>query len=202
MMISRVFARLKDDRGLTLTEVMIAVMLLTIVGLVFTNVMASSLLATEDLAGAARSNDEMRLVIQTIDRELRGAERICQPTPGNDGNVLEFRTRAYAGTPPPSGYRDVTYQLAADAGGNLTILQKSTDGGTTWRTVVEHVRNDILGVSLFTNQGNVATALPSQGKVITVEIWIDGDLLDNIGAQVTTTEIAGRNIWTPNAAGC
>lgn len=201
-MIDSLLARLRDDDGLTLTEVMISVLLLTIVGIVFTSVMASSLQATEDLAGAARSNDEMRLVVQTIDRELRGAERICEPKPGNDGDVLEFRTRAFAGTPPPSGYRDVSYRLSPDAGGNLTILEKSIDGGATWRTIVEHVQNDDLGVSLFTNQGNAATALPSQGKVITVEVWIDEDLNDNIGARVTTTEIAGRNIWTPNSAGC
>ncbi len=199
---SRFRALLRADAGVTLTEVMIAVMLLTIVGAVFTSVMASSLSATEDLSGASRSNDEMRLVIQTIDRELRGAERICQPAPGSDGNVLEFRTRAFAGTPPPSGYRDIEYRLAPDAGGALTILEKSNDGGATWRTVVEHVRNDALGVSMFTNQGNAATALPSQGKVITVVIWIDEDLTDNIGARETTTEIAGRNIWTPNSAGC
>lgn len=94
------------------------------------------------------------------------------------------------------------YQLNADADGGLTVLQKSEDGGTTWQTIIENVTNADRGVALFENHGNVATALPSQGKVITVTLWVDANPSDRIGAELATTEISGRNIWTPSASGC
>ena len=190
------------DGGFTLTELMVSLMLLTVVSVVFTAALASSAMATRDLQGAVASNDTVRLVLQSLDTELRSAERFCAPEPGASGNTLEFRTRSYVNSPPAAGYRDIIYQLNADANGDLTILQKSEDGGTTWRTIVEHVENVAHGVDLFANQGGTATALPSQGKVITISVWSDANPNDRISAELATSEISGRNIWTPNAAGC
>ena len=195
-------ALLSDDHGITLTELMVAVMLMTVVSVIFTSVLASSTMATRDLQGAVTSNDTVRLVLQTLDAELRSAERVCTPAPGDSGNTLEFRTRSYVKNPPASGYRDIIYQLNADDDDDLTVLEKSEDGGTTWRTVVDHVENDALAVDLFENQGDAATALPSQGKVITIHVWSDANPNDRVSAELATTEISGRNIWTPNAAGC
>ena len=195
-------ALLSEDKGLTLTELMVSVMLLTVVSVIFTSALTSSAMATRDLQGAVSSNDIVRLALASLDRELRSAERVCTPEPGASGDTLEFRTRSYVKEPPPSGYRDITYQLNADGGGNLTVLQRSEDGGATWQTVVENVENVALGVAMFENQGDAATALPSQGKVITINVWSDANPRDRIGAELATTEISGRNIWTPNASGC
>jgi prepilin-type N-terminal cleavage/methylation domain-containing protein len=202
MSMSSIKSRLSSDRGFTLAETMIAMLLMTIVSIVFTSALVSTMSATRDLQGAAQSNDSVRLALASLDRELRSAERICEPTPGNAGDTLSFRTRAYVGTPPPSGYRDLLYQLNADANGDLTVLQKSDDGGTTWRTVVENVTNVARGVDMFENHGDVVTALPSQGKVVTVAVWVDADPGDRISDELATTEISGRNIWTPSASGC
>ena len=191
-----------DERGLTLTELMVSVFLLTVVSIIFTTVLAGSFAATKDVQGAARSNDDIRLVIQSIDRELRAAERICEPVAGNASNRLEFRTRAYVDPPPVAGYRDIIYELRADATGALTVLSKSTDDGATWRTIIENVENVVQNEFLFENQGSAASALPSQGKVITVRVWIDADPNDRIAAQLASTEISGRNIWSPNNTGC
>jgi hypothetical protein len=193
---------LRDERGVSLTELMVAVFMLTVVSVIFTTVLVSSMQATRDLQGAALSNDNVRLVLQTLDRELRGAERICEPSAGVAANRLEFRTRAFAGTAPAAGYRDVIYELRDDGTGALTVLQRSADGGATWRTVVENVRNVEMGDDIFANQGDETTALPSQGKVVTVRIWVDADPADRIAAELATTEISGRNIWTPNNTGC
>jgi len=191
-----------DERGLTLTELMVSVMLLTIVSVILTGTLVTTTMATRDVQNAAASNDDVRLVLQTLDREVRSAERICLPTPGTSGNTLSFRTRAWVNTPPPAGYRDILYQLNADAGGDLTILQKSEDGGTTWRTVIDNVENVARTTDLFENQGDDTTALPSQGKVITIQIWVDANPNDRVGAEYATTEISGRNVWTPSAQGC
>ncbi len=197
-----VWQRLHEDDGLTLAEMMVAVFLLTVVSVIFTSVLVSTFQATRDVQGVAMSNDGVRLVLQTLDREMRAAERICEPAAGSSSNRLEFRTRAYTSGAPATGYRDLIYELRPDASGELTLLQKSTDDGVTWRTVVENVENVDVGEAIFENQGDGATALPSQGKVVTVRVWVDSNPNDRVDAQLASSEISGRNIWSPNNSGC
>ncbi len=207
---------LKDDRGFTLPELLVTIMLMTILGIIISQVLASTLVATRALDGAARSNDEARLAIQQIDRELRGAEYLCEPQPGLSSDRLEFRTRAYASDLPPSGYQDLIYELQdLDGDGTPTTLRRSGDGGLTWRTIVSDVVNAQVATDtgvdqyIFVSQGQdevsssgATLASPSFGKVITITVWIDTDPGDAISPRLLTTEITGRNIWTPNSPNC
>lgn len=192
------------DAGFTLVEVMIAMFLMAIVSVVFTAVVSVSFDASRDFTGAARSNDDVRLVLQQIDREFRSAERICEPTPGTASDQLDFYTRAFSGTTvDPSGVQHIIYRLDdLDGDGVATDLDRSNDGGATWRTVIGNVVNVDKGVTMFATQGDTASAAPSEGKVLTVTIWVDADPNDRISPRLATTEISGRNIWTPNAPGC
>lgn len=209
----------RADSGMSLVELMVAMMLMTIVAAVFLTLLQTTMSATRDLEGTARSNDDIRLAIQQLDRDFRSAEQICEPLPGNDSNRLEFRSRAYTATTSAVGYQDLLYELRdTDGDGVATDLQRSSNDGTSWRTVISGVRNETFvdddynaaagrplgtaGVPLFTSQGGVASALPSQGKVITIRIWVDANPNDRISARLGTTEISGRNIWTPNSANC
>ncbi len=209
----------RSDRGLSLAELMVAMMLMTIVAAVFLSLLRTTMFATRDLEGTARSNDDVRLVLQQLDRDFRSAERVCDPLPGFDSDRLEFRTRAYTATTSAVGFVDLIYELRDDDGdGQATDLRRSSDDGVTWRTVIGGVQNETIvdddyntkvgrplgtvGVPVFTNQGGVASALPSQGKVITIRIWVDQNINDRINARLGTTEISGRNIWTPNSANC
>lgn len=212
--------RLHDsDHGLSLAELMVSMMLMAIVAAVFLSLLQTTMFATRDLEGTARSNDGVRLALQQLDRDFRSAERVCNPLPGFDSNRLEFRTRAYTATTNASGFVDLIYELRdIDGDGQATDLQRSIDGGITWRTIIGGVQNETFvdddyntkagrplgtaGVPVFTNQGGVASALPSQGKVITVRIWVDQETDDRINARLGTTEVSGRNIWTPNSANC
>jgi prepilin-type N-terminal cleavage/methylation domain-containing protein len=209
----------REDRGMSLVELMVAIMLMTIVAAVFLSLLRTTMFATRDLEGTARSNDDIRLALQQLDRDFRSSEQLCEPLPGNTSNRLDFRTRAYTATTTTAGYQDLIYELRdVDGDGTATELQRSSDGGTTWTTVISGVQNETFvdddynaaigrplgtaGVPIFTSQGGVATALPSQGKVITVRIWVDFNENDRISARLGTTEISGRNIWTPNSANC
>lgn len=212
---------MKRDDGLTLVEVLIAMSLMLIVSIVFYGALSSTLVATRDFEGAARSNDAVRLVLQQIDREFRSAEQVCEPRPGFESNRLQFSTRSFTATTSASGVQDVVYELRdGDGDGRLDEFQRSADGGTSWRTVIDNVVNATYvddgynaaadpprpagtpGVFMFETQGNTIEAAPSEGKVITVRIWVDDDPADRIDPRLATTEISGRNIWTPNAPGC
>ncbi len=207
--------RLKtDERGLTLSELMVAIFLLTIVSIVFANVLSSSLRATRDIENSARTNDDIRLILERVDKELRGAETICIPAPGDASNTLSFITRS--NPIPPAETRHVIYQLVdVDGDGVRTDLQRSGDGGLTFITVNETVVNEVVALDLgtpqflFENQGRneinntgLPAASPSYGKVVRISVWIDRSPLDRISPRLESTEVAGRNIWTPNAANC
>ena len=127
------------QEGLTLPELMVAIFLLVIVSAVFLPTLVSGMRATEQISNAARSNDNVRLVIQRIDREMRAAEQICTPLPGDPpGDTLTFITRAYTASTTATGTRRITYQLTG------TTLEKSADGGATWMPVVEGIFNGTI----------------------------------------------------------
>ena len=76
------YVRIHADDGVTLTELMVAVFLLVVVSAVFLPTMISGMNATDQITNVARSNDDGRLALQRIDREVRAAEIICSPAPG------------------------------------------------------------------------------------------------------------------------
>lgn len=195
---------MRRDDGFTLTEVLVALFLLTAVSVVFLPVMNSSLLATRELDSAARSNDAGRLALAQLDREFRAAEQICEPAAGDSANRLRFITRAYTTTTTATGTQELIYELRdPDGDGAATHLQRSHDDGSTWRTVIENVENEAKGVSVFTVEGGTgAPNFPSEGKVVTVELWVDANPNDRSVAKLFTTELSGRNIWNPNAPAC
>lgn len=205
------YVRIHADNGVTLTELMVAVFLLAVVSAVFLPTMISGMNATDQITNVARSNDDGRLALQRIDREVRAAEIICSPAPGDPpGDTLRFLTKAYTAATTADGTRDITYALHNNS------LDKSTDGGATWSPVIQGVVNatvideeynvresrapGTVGVPLFTNDQDAG--YPSYGKVITIRLWIDESPTDQISPVLLTTELSGRNIWTPNGPGC
>lgn len=198
-----------DDRGVTLSELMVTIMLMGIVGVVFSAAIAGALNATRNAEGAARSNDDVRLVIATLDRELRSASQICIPEPEFSANTLIFESRATTGAT-----ETIMYRLDDPDADGVGSLMKSVDGGAE-RVVVDAIVNGWVGARdgteefLFTNQGineqvgvsTTITGSPSFGKVISFRIWIDSNPRDDISPKLETTELSGRNVWTPNA-GC
>ena len=202
---SALAARLRTDDGVTLPELMVTIFLLAVVGTIFSAVIGSALNGTRNMEGAARSNDDVRLAIATMDRELRAASQLCVPAQGAAGNELVFETRASAG---PT--QRVTYRLgAADALGQAPLL-RSVDGGPE-RVVVGTVVNTFVEARdgsaepLFTNQGVDLSAgpvgSPAFGRVVSIRVWVDTNPRDAISPRVESTEITGRNVWNPNA-GC
>ncbi|MDH5373931.1 MAG: prepilin-type N-terminal cleavage/methylation domain-containing protein, partial [Acidimicrobiia bacterium] len=64
-----------NQDGVSLTELLVAIFLLGVVSAVFLPTMISGMRATEQINSVARSNDNGRLALQRIDREMRAAEQ-------------------------------------------------------------------------------------------------------------------------------
>ena len=102
--------------------------------------------------------------------------------------------------------------LATAARGEEVDMAKRKKGRAV---VVEGVVNGFVAATngtaepMFTNQGISETVGPSTtivgspsfGKVISLRVWIDANPRDDISPKLETTELSGRNVWTPNA-GC
>lgn len=197
---------LRSDRGVTLAELMVTIMILSIVGVVFTSVLVSSMQATRNIEGASRTNDDIRLVLATMDREIRSASQVCHPAPAYSSNQIIFETRVGTGAT-----QRISYYLSDPDGDGVAELVKWVDGET--RTVVTDVVNGWVGVQegipdlIFTNQGieeyggTTIPGSPAQGRVVGIRLWIDYNPRDDISPKLETVEINGRNIWNPNA-GC
>ncbi|UCG41576.1 MAG: hypothetical protein JSV07_04820 [Acidimicrobiia bacterium] len=200
--------RFRSDDGITLVELMITVVLLTIIGVIVGGIMASSLRSTRNLEGAADSNDEVRLVIQQMERDFRSAEQVCEPTGGDTGDSMVIRVQT------GSGIETIKYTLDYDKDGDsvedaddTAHLIRTVDTGDS-RVVVENVVNRFVqnatgdAQPLFTSQSSGdEPGAPSFGKVVSFRVWIDANPLDDISPKLETTELSGRNIWNPNA-GC
>jgi type II secretory pathway pseudopilin PulG len=180
-----------NDKGISLIELLIAMALMVMVAAVFGTALSTSFTVTKDFQGVAASNDSSRLVLRQISRELRSADAIYEPLPCTTSNTLDFTTRAYAGA--ETSQQHIIYRLTDGT------LERSSDGGSAWRTVIDDVVN-ASSEPLFATQGS-AGGTPSEGKVVTISIWSDADPTDRIGRRLAETEVSGRNIWAPMQGG-
>ncbi|MGI9609103.1 MAG: type IV pilus modification PilV family protein [Acidimicrobiia bacterium] len=197
---------LRDDRGITLAELMVTVLIVSMVGVGVSTVMVSSLEMTRNIEGAARSNDDVRLVLATMDREIKSASQVCHPEPAFSSNQIVFETKAGTGAT-----QKISYYLSDPDADGIGDLIRWEDGQT--RVVVDDVLNGFVSVRdgtdelIFTHQGveevggTTIPGSPAQGRVVYVRIWIDANPRDDISPKLETVELNGRNIWNPNA-GC
>jgi type II secretory pathway pseudopilin PulG len=182
-----------NEKGMSVVELLIAMSMMLIAAVIFGTALSTSFTVTKDFQGSATSNDNARLALKQISRELRSADVIYEPLPCNSSNTLDFDTRAYAGTEVTQQH--IVYTLVDGE------LRRSDDGGSTWRIVIPDVVNESTE-QLFETQGSTAgDGTPSEGKVVTISIWTDADPTDRINRRLAETEVSGRNIWTPNTGG-
>jgi Tfp pilus assembly protein PilW len=89
----------RNERGTSLVEVMIAMMIMTsIVGIVGP-ILVSSMRTTGSVEAQSRTIDELRIAMASIGRELRSAECVYSPAvpagaSSASGTTLDFRTVA------------------------------------------------------------------------------------------------------------
>ncbi len=195
-----------DDRGLTLVELLVTTFLLTIISVVFSGILSSTMNATANLDGAARSNDDVRIALIQLDRDVRSAEQICEPINGNESDTLTIKVKTFATV------ETITYTLDLDKDDDglpdadlVAQLTRSVDGAPA-RIVIDSVINPWVSTQgpvqpLFLSQAvGTEPGAPSFGKVLGVQIWVDTNPRDDISPKLETTEISGRNIWNPNSS--
>ena len=98
--IARLRQRLGTERGLTLVELVVAMAMLTIVMVVFLSTLTTIQKATVRQDVRSRTIDQVRLAMQSIDRQVRS------------GNLLYNPNTAYGSPALPAGYTLLIYTQA------------------------------------------------------------------------------------------
>jgi len=185
--------RLGDEHGMTLVELVVAMMILSIVMLVMTTTLSSIQRAVVEEDVRTRLNDQARLAVQSIDRLVRSGNILYDPVneSGNDpyGAATGYMFRIYTQAEQTAG------QSARCAIWLLNDQQQllyrtwpilEPENASDWQVVADSVVNR--------NLGNPAFSLDAAGRTIAVNFYINPDLAHRPQAtQVVSASLTGRN---------
>ena len=163
----------RGEAGLSLVEVVIAVALISIVGMAIGSTLTSSMQATSSLERQSRGLDEARIAMQQIEREFRSAECVAEPAITVEGGSASA-TRLRFTTRVGGGEYEVTYRVE---GGVLYRAQGGVEHVTAREVLADPVPFTVRDRARRTL--DVSIAVQPQGKEI----------------RVVEGSIAGRNAW-------
>lgn len=193
-------ARLRAENGFTVVEVIIVLFMMTIVVLVFTSIFENVNKGVARQQQRSRANDEARLAIEQLDREIRSGNVLYDPAT-EDEPYFGFRiySQANASTRVSSTY--------ADAGGSTCVqwlindqeelLRRFWKPGDTavvsdWSVLAEHVVNKTLSptVPAFALDPDPIRA----SRTVVVTLMLDADTEETASRPVRIqTSLTGRN---------
>ena len=187
--------RLGDECGITLVEVMVATAILGIVMLVFTSTLASMQQAVVAEDVRARLNDQARLALADLDRQVRSGNLLYDPD-DESGTVDPFGVvaagymfRVYTQTKfKPTDEPRCAVWLIDDKQRLLYRFWpvQEPDDASDWRVVAEHIVNREIGAPAF--------ALDPSGRTLTATLQANVDLEhDESATQEFSESLTGRN---------
>ncbi len=194
---------LRDERGMTLVELLVAMAILSIVMLVFTRTISSVQMAAVRQDNLSQTNDQLRLVVEEMDRQIRSGQVLFDPASEGSGTCsgcqAGYTLRVYtqsngnAVSAGGLGYAScVLWKVASTSPYALQTLRwQSSSPNTTvtaWRTVATGIVNAQIG-------GAAAPfALESGSRTLDVSFAVNKDLV-NRPTQTTYVQasLTGRN---------
>ena len=187
-----------SEAGMTLMELTIVMMLLGVVVAVFMTTFMSVQTNFGRQSDRSQSNDQAKLAVEEIDREVRSGNLLYDPAAESDpfngiyaGMSLRVYTQTNAPTRDPSN-RCVQWRVL---GGELQVrswsVTWSTDGNvTSWRVVADHVVNQ------SNNPPTPAFSLDAEStkgsRTLVVNILVNQKKATGRDVQVQTS-VTGRN---------
>lgn len=186
------------EEGMTLLELTIVMMLLGVVVAIFMTTFLRVQSNFDRQSDRSQSNDQARLAVEEIDREVRSGNLLYDPATENDaahgiypGMSLRVYTQTNAPTRDPAN-RCVQWRIL---NGELQVRSWSvtwrTDGTiSTWRVVADHV------VNYSNNPQTAAFVLDPEStkgsRTLVVNILVNQDAKSGKDVQVKTS-VTGRN---------
>ncbi len=183
----------RGEGGMTLPEVMVAMSLMVIVAVVFLSVLQSAQNAIVGEQGRSTNNDQARLAIEEIDREVRSGDVLYDPateaSPSSPYYGLRVYTEANATT---RGYAAMCVQWRIS---NSQLLVRRWPSGNTaavtgWRTVADSIVNVSQGVHAF----ELDPSSTSGGRILNITVLVNSKPSDTTSRTIRLDDaVAIRN---------
>jgi prepilin-type N-terminal cleavage/methylation domain-containing protein len=199
--------RLRSQEGFTLLELMVASALMLVVMGIFVTTMGVVQKAVNRETGRSESNDQARLAVEELDREIRSGNLLYDPAletgPTGSGVVAGMSLRIYTQTNATSrnpGNRCVQWRIVSDELQRrdwATIWQEDPALYVTpWRVVADHVVNMDPDGHPNTSDAISAFVLDSDpvkgGRTVVISILVNQSR--SSGRNVNIQEsVTGRN---------
>ncbi|MDP9326876.1 MAG: type II secretion system GspH family protein [Actinomycetota bacterium] len=199
-MLLKLFRRLRrDERGITLSELLVAMSILSIVMVIFGSVLASVQGAVVRQDSLSRTLDSARLGLQQLDHEMRSGNVLYDPALENGsgagavtsctGCLPGYTLRVYTQT--NSLFKCVLWKI--DANQNLLTREwppLDTDSARPWRVVATGIINRTLGEAAWTLDSDSLKG----GRTLNVVYAVNNDLI-HLPAQTVRVQssLTGRN---------
>jgi prepilin-type N-terminal cleavage/methylation domain-containing protein len=207
-MTMKILARIRSDqRGLTLTEVLVAMMVMSLAAVVFLSTLASVQKSVAETDIRTRSNTQARLALQTLDREVRSGNILYDPEWSTDPYFrFKVYTQSNATTRQPSpGYTCRLWRITSD--GQLQTRfwepgQEDPDlSASGWRTVATGIVNkSVDDPTDSTCEGSTCAFRldddPNKGgRTVNVVFLVNEDLNGDLssGTMKIQSALTGRN---------
>lgn len=182
-------SRARDDRGLTLIELLVSMIVFSIVIAAAYSGLLLILKQTKDTAGRADAVADARLAIAQLDRQIRSGNVLYDPS--NEA-ALGYPMSMRVFTQTNAQEKCVQWQIA---GGALRMRSWETTwqtGGTVsgWQTIARSIDNTTSSADVpFKLSGDTT---PYSARVINVHLVLKS--VDSQGRRMTVdTAISGRN---------
>jgi prepilin-type N-terminal cleavage/methylation domain-containing protein len=183
-----------DDHGFTLVELLTAMMVLSIVMVVFGTVFASVLGSVTREDNLSQTNDQARLALEQLDREIRSGNVLYDPAneTADPGYILRVYTQSNATTRTPNpGFFCTLWKI--DTSKRLlwrTWPPLQPEDASNWRVIATGVVNKSLSTPAFSLDSD-----PNRGsRTIVVTLKVNQDLTNRPTQTQTYSEsITGRN---------
>jgi len=196
--------RLRSEEGFTLAEMTVTVMLLLVVMTIFLTITTSVQRAVARNTGRSSSNDQARLAVEELDREIRSGNVLYDPALENDpanGIYPNMSLRIYTQTNADSrnpGNQCVQWRIlpAGSLLGSDELQRRAwgvdwqNDGSVTdWRVVAYNILNNDAPTRLAFVQDN---SLAFGGRIINIAIVANADPASGRNVVISDS-VTGRN---------
>lgn len=187
---ARLRASAVDERGMTLVELLVAMMILGIAMAIFTTTLASVQRGAIRQDNLSRTNDQARLALQQLDRQVRSGNVLYDPAAETDPYYM-VRIYTQANAPGHGSFSCVQWKV--DSSKQLLTRRwppENPAGVTAWRVVATGIVNKSIGVRAFELDPDPAKG----GRTLDVTLRINEDP-NGTAAQATELQAAftGRN---------
>lgn len=178
------------QRGFTLIEIIIVIVILAIVSGITIKFLVDSLQIYTMTVNQKTLYDEGKLALERMCRDIRDAQNILYPAASGTGNYIRLTRTNATGASQDNSNEIIRFQLAIQPDGTYALQKAKNDTGPPTANLASNVRNNLTDFTVTRDAGNeiqlyLRLSLAS-GENVTLQTKVyPKNLLDDTNATPT-----------------